>query len=60
MTMYTVVGAYDDGELLILGAVEGEHQLQGDTENWHGLQAWADHLEASNAQEACETAAGRR
>ena len=59
MAMYTVIGAYDGDELLILGAIEGAHQVQGETQAWHGLQAWADHVEASSAQEACEKAAGR-
>lgn len=56
MAVYTVIGAYDDGDLLILGAIEGSHQVQGETQAWHGMQTWADDVEASNAQEACEKA----
>ena len=59
MAKYTVIGAYDGDELLIFGAIEGSHQVQGETQAWHGMQTWADGVEASNAQEACEKAAGR-
>ncbi|KMV13572.1 hypothetical protein ACT17_34530 [Mycolicibacterium conceptionense] len=59
MAKYTVIGAYDGDDLLIVGAVEGEHQVGGDMKAVNGLEPWADHIEASNAQEACEKAAGR-
>lgn len=59
MAVYTVIGAYDGDELLVIGAVEGEHQLLGETRLFHGLEAWADHIEASDAQAACVKAAGR-
>ncbi|BBX87984.1 hypothetical protein [Mycolicibacterium aubagnense] len=56
MAKYTVIGAHCDGTLLVFGAVEGEHQVEGDLQ-YYGYQPWADHVEASTAQEACEKAA---
>lgn len=53
--MYTVVGAYCDGARMAFGAIEGKHQVSGDLE-YDDYQPFADHVEASSAQEAMEMA----
>ncbi|BBY54059.1 hypothetical protein H7J07_05475 [Mycobacterium koreense] len=56
MAVWTVVGAYSGGELMLFGAIEGKHQVGGDL-GYHGYQPFADHVDAGSAQEALEKAA---
>lgn len=51
--MYTVVGAYCDGAGMAFGAIEGTHKVGGDLE-YDDCQTFANHVEASSAQEAME------
>lgn len=55
MAKYTVVGAYCDGDLMVFGAIAGQHEVSGDLE-YDGYQPYATHVDASSAQEAMEKA----
>lgn len=55
MVIFTVVGAYRDGNLLVFGAIEGKHSVGGDL-GYEGYQPYATHVAASSAQEAVEKA----
>lgn len=59
VTTYTVMGVYLDGEVVATGTIEGKHEVDGGNGSVFA-GTWAEHVEATNVDEAERIAVARR
>lgn len=49
---YTVVGVWDGDTPVVVGVIEGEHQVQGGDQSWFEGGLWATSVDAADVEDA--------